>query len=188
MIPLALGHLDFLQLWNRLFLQVSLCLSLFKLWSLPSLFTFASPGGAGSPGLPVVRLLALNSQIIRPARPFVPSLKLPELTSALLLFRDLLQLTWLNMAEGGEYHAPNTAANGNGDAAAHPTRRPSDEQPPLEQVESILRSRANTPNPFSRQHTSLDLDDYFVSHPPTGAAWRAVGGATSRSIRAAGTQ
>ncbi|KAH8771772.1 Bestrophin, RFP-TM, chloride channel-domain-containing protein [Diaporthe sp. PMI_573] len=66
------------------------------------------------------------------------------------------------MAEGGEYHAPNTAANGNGDAAAHQTRRPSDEQPPLEQVESILRSRANTPNPFSRQHTSLDLDDYFT--------------------------
>lgn len=71
------------------------------------------------------------------------------------------------MAEGGEYHATgNHAGEESGDNAAHPGRiRPSSLEniQPLEQIESLMRSRANTPNPFSRQHTSLDLDDYFVS-------------------------
>lgn len=69
------------------------------------------------------------------------------------------------MAEGGDFQAPSTAAgddtHDNSNVPQH--YRPSVEQPPLEQVESILRSRANTPNPFSRHHSSLDLDDYFVS-------------------------
>lgn len=74
------------------------------------------------------------------------------------------------MAEGGEYHAaPTNAGAVHGDSTAHPGHKkpPSLENiVPLEQVESLMRSRANTPNPFSRQHTSLDLDDYFVSHSP----------------------
>ncbi|PSR81782.1 Bestrophin, RFP-TM, chloride channel-domain-containing protein [Coniella lustricola] len=49
-----------------------------------------------------------------------------------------------------------------GEGVAHPGHRASLEDiPPIDKVESLLRSRANTPNPFSRQHTSLDLDDYF---------------------------
>lgn len=65
------------------------------------------------------------------------------------------------MAEGGEFHAGVAAP---GDGAVHNTaKRSLDDIPPLTQVESLIRSRANTPNPFSRQHTSLDLDDYFVS-------------------------
>ncbi|KUI64006.1 hypothetical protein VM1G_10781 [Cytospora mali] len=68
------------------------------------------------------------------------------------------------MAEGGDYHSPSTTAgdhtHGDSGVAQHP--RPSLEHPPLEQVESILRSRANTPNPFSRHHSNLDLDDYFT--------------------------
>ncbi|KAF3760366.1 hypothetical protein M406DRAFT_96217 [Cryphonectria parasitica EP155] len=65
------------------------------------------------------------------------------------------------MADGGEYHASPSNAQG-GDDVAHPGHKGSLEDiPPLDKVESLLRSRANTPNPFSRQHTSLDLDDYF---------------------------
>lgn len=96
-------------------------------------------------------------------RPAPLELQSPPHITAPFDLRNRPRLTLLNMAEGGEYHAPNTAANGNGDSVGQKTQRSSDEQPPLEQVESILRSRANTPNPFSRQHTSLDLDDYFVS-------------------------
>lgn len=71
------------------------------------------------------------------------------------------------MADGGEMHIPSNTTSGNSDASAHPAHKASLENiPPLEQVESLMRSRANTPNPFSRQHTSLDLDDYFVSLVP----------------------
>lgn len=72
------------------------------------------------------------------------------------------------MADGGDFQAvPSTSQAGHGDGNGHPEqKKPSVESVvPLEQVESLLRSRANTPNPFSRQHTSLDLDDYFVSRP-----------------------
>jgi ion channel-forming bestrophin family protein len=33
---------------------------------------------------------------------------------------------------------------------------------PLDHVTSPMSPRGNTPNPFSRKNTSLDLDDYFV--------------------------
>ncbi|CAN8095227.1 unnamed protein product [Discula destructiva] len=69
------------------------------------------------------------------------------------------------MADGGEFHAtPHQAAVGSGDGVAHTAhKKPSLESVvPLQQVESFMRSKANTPNPFSRQHTSLDLDDYFT--------------------------
>lgn len=68
------------------------------------------------------------------------------------------------MAEGGDFHPPSTAAGDDthGHSNVAQNHRPSFEQAPLEQVDSILRSRANTPNPFSRRHSSLDLDDYFV--------------------------
>lgn len=70
----------------------------------------------------------------------------------------------------GDYHAaaPAQGEAAPGDGVAQPGRHktPSLENiVPLEQVESFMRSKANTPNPFSRQHTSLDLDDYFVSRP-----------------------
>lgn len=69
------------------------------------------------------------------------------------------------MADGGEMTVPSsTTADAHGDNVAQAPQKASiDHSVPLEQIESILRSRANTPNPFSRQHTSLDLDDYFVS-------------------------
>lgn len=70
----------------------------------------------------------------------------------------------------GEFHAaaPGHGSAAPGDGVAQPGHKsPSLEHiVPLEQVESFMRSKANTPNPFSRQHTSLDLDDYFVSRPP----------------------
>lgn len=65
------------------------------------------------------------------------------------------------MGDGGDMsNASNTTSNSSGQ---QPHKASLDNIPPLEQVESLMRSRANTPNPFSRQHTSLDLDDYFVS-------------------------
>lgn len=67
------------------------------------------------------------------------------------------------MADGGEMHIPSTTTSGNSDAGIQQHKASLENIPPLEQVESLMRSRANTPNPFSRQHTSLDLDDYFVS-------------------------
>lgn len=68
------------------------------------------------------------------------------------------------MGDGGEFYPPSNGA-AEGDRPANPGRKQSLEDiPPLDQVESLMRNRANTPNPFSRQHTSLDLDDYFVSH------------------------
>lgn len=155
------GHLDFLQLWNCLSLSLSINPALLKLCYFSSLFRFLFSSGVGATSLPR-RWVALNSkhsggQILSRLRTHSTS------HSFRLVPRNHPQSTSPKMAEGGEYHAPNTAANGNGDSVAHQTSRPSDEQPPLEQVESILRSRANTPNPFSRQRTSLDLDDYFVS-------------------------
>lgn len=64
-------------------------------------------------------------------------------------------------------HIPSNTTAGHSDASGQPAHKSSLENiPPLEQVESLMRSRANTPNPFSRQHTSLDLDDYFVSLAP----------------------
>jgi hypothetical protein len=68
------------------------------------------------------------------------------------------------MAEGGDFQSSSTAAGDNtlGSRNVSQHHRPSAEQPPLEQIESILKARANTPNPFSRHHSSLDLDDYFV--------------------------
>lgn len=66
---------------------------------------------------------------------------------------------------------PSNTTSATSDASGHPAHKASLENiPPLEQVESLMRSRANTPNPFSRQHTSLDLDDYFVSWVPLGHA------------------
>lgn len=70
------------------------------------------------------------------------------------------------MADGGEISTTtaHAATAEPGDGVAHPGHRTSLEDiPPIDKVESLLRSRANTPNPFSRQHTSLDIDDYFVS-------------------------
>lgn len=73
------------------------------------------------------------------------------------------------MADGGETHVPSNAASGH-DGNAQPAHKSSlDNIPPLEQVESLMRSRADTPNPFSRHHTSLDLDDYFVSFTPASS-------------------
>lgn len=71
------------------------------------------------------------------------------------------------MADGGDFQAvPSTSQAGHDGDGLPEQKKPSVESVvPLEQVESLLRSRANTPNPFSRQHTSLDLDDYFVSCP-----------------------
>lgn len=87
----------------------------------------------------------------------------------------------------GESHAaaPAHGEAAPGDGVAQPGHKtPSLENiVPLEQVESFMRSKANTPNPFSRQHTSLDLDDYFVSPPLSAAAvdampnWHAATGA-----------
>lgn len=41
--------------------------------------------------------------------------------------------------------------------------QPIDMSAPLGREQSAVSPRVQTPNPFSRQHTSLDLDDYFVS-------------------------
>lgn len=64
------------------------------------------------------------------------------------------------MGDGGDM---SNASNMTSNSSGHQHKASLENIPPLEQVESLVRSRANTPNPFSRQHTSLDLDDYFVS-------------------------
>jgi len=80
----------------------------------------------------------------------------------------------------GESAAPPPPAGGAGAAAGPGAQqgenggRPAQVQTnglPLEHVTSPMSPRTNTPNPFSRKNTSLDLDDYFVrqtrfhSHP-----------------------
>ncbi|KAJ9133826.1 Bestrophin/UPF0187 [Pleurostoma richardsiae] len=70
------------------------------------------------------------------------------------------------MAEDGAIggHGGMPAGNGAlGDGHAHDGHRPSDiTAVPLANIDSPMSPRVNTPNPFSRQHTSLDLDDYFT--------------------------
>jgi hypothetical protein len=58
--------------------------------------------------------------------------------------------------------------------------------PPLAQQESPMSPRIHTPNPFSRHNSSLDLDDYFVSHgSPSCAATLSIPNAgTSRKAHA----
>lgn len=87
------------------------------------------------------------------------------------------------MADGGDFHAaPNNAGAEPADGVAHPGRKtPPENVIPLEQVESLMRSRGNTPNPFSRQHTSLDLDDYFVSPCPVAVNVSAASSDGSRN-------
>lgn len=67
------------------------------------------------------------------------------------------------MGDGGDMSNASNASNTTSKSSGHQHKASLENIPPLEQVESLMRSRANTPNPFSRQHTSLDLDDYFVS-------------------------
>lgn len=68
------------------------------------------------------------------------------------------------MADGEGHHGFHAGNPGDG---THLRHRPSEiNTVPLAQVESPMSPRTNTPNPFSRQHTSLDIDDYFVRLDP----------------------
>lgn len=80
--------------------------------------------------------------------------------------------------EGGAPSAP--AAPGAADAdhsndAIANEHRISDATVPYpteEEAEPPMSPRVNTPNPFSRNHSTLDLDDYFVRPYPFSPAPR----------------
>lgn len=76
---------------------------------------------------------------------------------------------------GGYADPPALSDNNRGPAplkTIHPNsndQRPSDiATVNLQQELSPLSPRVDTPNPFSRKNTSLDLDDYFVCEPEPG--------------------
>ncbi len=78
------------------------------------------------------------------------------------------------MAEDGA-HAAVTATTDAATATSHGyTTQSSAPMPPLTQEESPMSPRIHTPNPFSRHNTSLDLDDYFVSHGPWASGTRTL--------------
>ncbi|EJT76652.1 hypothetical protein GGTG_06569 [Gaeumannomyces tritici R3-111a-1] len=56
---------------------------------------------------------------------------------------------------------PTVNTTGMSHAQPEARHRPTESGAPLEQIESPMSPGVATPNPFSRQQTSLDLDDYF---------------------------